>query len=213
MVLDLKRIFNFFIADGTFLQGGLYGNGHIHDTYLIRTAEEDKDDYILQRLNNHIFKNIPHLQNNIERVTDHLRSRLLIKPGSNIKRECLNLIETINGKTWINDRDGSYWRMYIFITNHKSYDIVDSADKAFEGGKAIGRFQVMLSDLGGEPLFETIPYFHDIEKRLEVFYSKVKTNPVRRAESVKNEISFAFERAEAMKVIHKLETKVKYLCE
>ena len=67
------------------------------------------------------------------------------------------------------DREGDYWRMYIFITNHRSYDIVDSPDKAFEGGKAIGRFQAMLADLPGKPLFETIPFFHDIEKRLDTF--------------------------------------------
>ena len=30
--------------------------------------------------------------------------------------------------------------------------MVDSPDKAFEGGKAIGRFQALLSDLPGKPL-------------------------------------------------------------
>jgi hypothetical protein len=201
---DLKEIFNLFKADGTFLEGELYGNGHIHDTYLVKTTEKDKDDYILQRLNNRIFKNIPQLQNNIERVTGHLRSKLISIPGSDIKRECLNLINSFDGKTWITDEDGSYWRMYIFIANHKSYNIVDSSDKAFQGGKAIGRFQAMLSDLGGEPLYETIPFFHDIGKRLDTFYDKVKTDPVKRAELVKKEISFVLKRAEEMKVIIRL---------
>ena len=44
-----------------------------------------------------------------------------------------------------------------------------TADKAFEGGKAIGRFQALLADLPGKPLFETIPSFHDIGKRMENF--------------------------------------------
>ena len=80
---------NIFRADGTFLKGEPYGSGHIHDTFRIETAETDKDDYILQRLNNKIFKNIPELQNNIERVTVHLRNKLAAIPGSDIKRECL----------------------------------------------------------------------------------------------------------------------------
>ena len=68
---DLKEIFDFFVTNGTFLNGQPFGSGHIHDTFKIETVERDKDDYILQRLNNKIFKNIPELQNNIERVTIH----------------------------------------------------------------------------------------------------------------------------------------------
>ncbi len=76
MAYNLKEIFEYFEADGTFLTGEPYGSGHIHDTFRIETAEADKDDYILQRLNNRIFKNIPELQHNIERVTVHLRNKL-----------------------------------------------------------------------------------------------------------------------------------------
>jgi Ser/Thr protein kinase RdoA (MazF antagonist) len=204
MIPDIKNIFERFSTEGTFESAATFGSGHIHDTYLVKTAETDKDDYILQRLNNHIFKNIPQLQSNIERVTGHLRSKIILIPGSDIKRECLNLVNSREGKSSIIDDEQSYWRMYLYITDHKSFNIVDSSDKAFEGGKAIGRFQAMLSDMGGEPLFETIPWFHDIGRRLETFYSKVKTDPVKRVESVKNEISFVTKRAEEMKIILRL---------
>jgi hypothetical protein len=201
MDYNLKEIFELFIADGIFLKGEPYGSGHIHDTFRIETVEKDKDDYILQRLNNKIFRNIPELQNNIERVTVHLRNKLNAVPGSNIKRECLSLIPSRNGKSWIIDKDGNYWRMYIFISNHRSYNIVDSPGKAFEGGKAIGRFQAMLSDMPGKPLFETIPWFHDIEKRLQTFNIKIKENPVGRVETVVKEIDQILDRAEEMKII------------
>jgi Ser/Thr protein kinase RdoA (MazF antagonist) len=94
--------------------------------------------------------------------------------------------------------------MYIFISNHHSYNVVDSPDKAFEGGKAIGRFQAMLSDMPGGPLFETIPWFHNIEKRLQTFNSKIKENPVGRVDSVREEIDQVLNRAEEMKIILKL---------
>ncbi|MFA5819812.1 MAG: aminoglycoside phosphotransferase family protein [Bacteroidales bacterium] len=204
MGFNLKEIYDYFVTDGTFLNGEPYGSGHIHDTFRIVTVEKDKDDYILQRLNNKIFKNIPELQHNIERVTVHLRNKLKVVPGSDIKRECLSLIPSRDGKSWIIDKEGNYWRMYIFISNHRSYNIVDSPDKAFEGGKAIGRFQAMLSDMPGGPLFETIPWFHDIEKRLQTFHLKIKENPVGRVGTVSDEINQVLQRAEEMKIILKL---------
>jgi Ser/Thr protein kinase RdoA (MazF antagonist) len=204
MGYNLKEIFEYFEADGTFLKGEPYGSGHIHDTFRIETVEKEKDDYILQRLNNKIFKNIPELQQNIERVTVHLRNKISSIPGSDIKRECLRLIPTRDGLTWIVDNEGNFWRMYIFISRHHSYNVVDSPDKAFEGGKAIGRFQAMLSDMPGGPLFETIPLFHNIEKRLQTFNSKIMDNPVGRVDSVSKEIGQILNRADEMKIILRL---------
>jgi Ser/Thr protein kinase RdoA (MazF antagonist) len=200
----LRDIFNRFRTEGSYLRGYPYGSGHIHDTFLVETEESGKDDYILQRLNNKIFKNIPQLQSNIERVTEHIRSKLNKIPGSDIKRECLKLVDSQDGKSWIIDGDGNYWRIYLFIPKHRSYDIVDSPDKAFEGGKAIGRFQAMLSDLGGEPLFETIPWFHDIGRRLDTFHETMKKNAANRVASVINEINFVRQRVDEMKIILKL---------
>jgi Ser/Thr protein kinase RdoA (MazF antagonist) len=94
--------------------------------------------------------------------------------------------------------------MYIFISNHRSYNIVDTPDKAFEGGKAIGRFQAMLADLPGNPLHETIPFFHDIEKRLDTFSKSIKADAKYRAKDVSNEIDAILKRAETMKVILRL---------
>lgn len=201
---DLREIYKLFQAEGSFEAAAPYGSGHIHDTYIIKTVEKEKDDFILQRLNNKIFRNIPQLQNNIERVTDHLRSKLISVPGSDLRRECLNLVRSIDGKSWIMDTEGNFWRMYIFISGHRSYNIVDSTDKAYEGGKAIGRFQVMLADLGGEPLFDTIPWFHNIEKRLETFSITIKSDPAGRVSSLQNEIEFVLKRSEEMKIILRL---------
>jgi thiamine kinase-like enzyme len=197
----LREIFEKFITGSTFLKADLSGSGHIHDTYYVESQEKDHDDYILQKLNTTVFRNIPELQENIERVTQHFRQKLTKIPGADPKRETLTLVSAKNGKSWITDSEGNYWRMYIFITGQHSYDIVDTPEKSFEGGKAIGRFQAMLSDLPGPPLHETIPYFHDIEKRLESFYRILAADPVSRAVSVTELIDFVNPRAEIMKTI------------
>jgi hypothetical protein len=199
--LNLENIFRRFNAEGSFRKAYPYGSGHIHDTFLAETGEAANDNYILQRLNNKVFRNIPALQDNIERVTGHLRKKLLATQGSNPKRESLTLIPAKDGKSWITDESGAFWRMYIFITDHKSYNIVDNPSKAFEGGKAIGKFQAMLSDLGGKPLNETIPWFHDIEKRLEAFHNKMKEDPAGRVKQLRAEIRETDSRADEMMTI------------
>jgi Ser/Thr protein kinase RdoA (MazF antagonist) len=201
MGYSLDEVFSFFSTDGTFQSGEPYGNGHIHDTFRIETTEPEKDNYILQRLNNRIFHNIPQLQNNIERVTIHLRNRLMQIPGSDLKRECLQLVPANDGKTWVEDNQGNFWRMYVFISDHKSYNVVETDDMAFEAGKAIGKFQAMLADMPGDLLYETIPYFHNIEKRLENFNSVVRRDPVKRAGLVSVETEKVLRKAEEMRII------------
>ena len=201
---DLRGLFGSFLAEASFLKAETFGSGHIHDPFLITTREKEKDDYILQRLNSKVFKRIPELQENIERVTDHIRQKLKKIPGSDLRRECIRMIPARNGKSWIVDNDGNFWRLLVFIPDHRSYDIVDSPEKAFEGGRAVGRFQAMLADMPGPPLHETIPDFHNVEKRLEWFEDSVAFDRVKRAASVKTEIEFFRSRAEKMTVIRRM---------
>lgn len=201
----LREIFSRFKAEGSYLKGYPYGSGHIHDTFLVET--DGPDNYIMQRLNSNVFKNIPQMQENIERVTMHIREKLRLKKSTDIKRECLTFIYSSTGKTWITDGGGNYWRISIFIPDHRTYDIMDTPLKAIEAGKAIGKFQSMLADFKGKPLNETIPYFQHVGKRLETFSVKIKEDRAGRVSSVKDEIEFFAERAEKMKVIINLGTE------
>jgi hypothetical protein len=211
MEYNLEEIFDSFQAQGTYANAGPFGNGHIHDTFRVETLEKDKDDYILQKLNTRIFKNIPELQENIERVTQHLYRKLINFPGTVIKRECLSLIPAKNGKSWMEDEEGNFWRMLIFISNHQTFDIVDTTDKAFEGGKAIGRFQALLTDLPGKQLHETIPSFHNVEKRIDSFLNTLKKDTEGRVKETVRETDFILKRADEMRIIQKLGKEVKYL--
>jgi len=149
------------------------------------------------------------MQENIERVTAHMREKIQAIPGSDFKRETVTLIHTVEGKSWTIDSEGKYWRAFLFIPRNISYDIVDSPDKAFEGGRIVGKFQAMLSDLPKPPLHETISDFHNAEKRLETFFIKVSEDPAGRAKLITSERKFVEERAEKMKIIHNLGKEVK----
>ena len=175
-----------------------FGSGHINDTILVETVGESNPDFVLQLVNHHIFKDVPGLMHNIAVVTDFIRSYLKDVPGSDPDIEVLTLIKTFEGKAFLKDVKGDFWRCYLFIPNTISYDRVDSAEKATEGGRIFGKFQSILSGLDAQLLSETIPYFHDLEKRLETFRNTIERNPVDRVILVKEEIRFVEERAEEL---------------
>ncbi|MCK5820392.1 MAG: aminoglycoside phosphotransferase family protein [Bacteroidales bacterium] len=200
----LEQIVSNFRHNGTYASGAPYGSGHINDTFKIDTKETDQYNYILQRVNHHVFKDVPGLMENVERVTSHIRKKIEANPDSNPDREVLTVIPTHNNSSYHVDSDGNFWRMYIFIWDNKSYDVVDSPEKAFEGGRMFGQFQSQLADLPGKPLNDTIPNFHNIAWRLDTFMDTLKRNPVGRADLVKEEIDFVLARAEEMKTILRL---------
>lgn len=203
-MVDLKKIVSNFTIEGTYLAGALYGSGHINDTYKIDTKEKDQFDYILQRVNHHVFKDVPGLMENVIRVTSHIRKKLEAVEGANPDREVLTVIPTNDGMSYLLDSEGNYWRMYIFIWDNKSYDLVDSPAKAYEGGRMFGKFQSQLADLPGKPLNDTIPNFHNIAWRLDTFDEILLRDPVKRAGHIRQEIEFVKERAEDMKTILRL---------
>ncbi|MCK9324312.1 MAG: aminoglycoside phosphotransferase family protein [Bacteroidales bacterium] len=201
---DLSRVASGFRLTGTIQSILPYGSGHINDTYQVITVEPDCYDYILQRINHRVFPDVPALMDNISRVTSHIRNKLEAIPGTDPDREVLTLIPTHEGKSYLIDQDGNYWRVYIFISDTRSYDIVDSPEKAYEGGRMFGRFQAMIADLPGAPLKEIIPNFHNIEWRLDIFRSTLERNPKNRAGDVKKETAFVLERAHEMGTILRL---------
>ena len=170
------------------------GKGHINDSYRVGT---DEKEYVLQRINHNIFKNVHELQNNIYRVTSHIRTKLIEKGVTDVERRVITLIPTHDGALYYKDVNGDYWRLMIFIKDSKSYDDINP-DLAYRAGMAFGEFQKMLEDIPGEPLFETIPNFHNMEYRLESFRESVKANKAGRLDEVADLVKEIEDRAEEM---------------
>lgn len=203
MEYDLKSIIEHFKIKGNFLEGKSYGSGHIHDTFLIHTGEGTRD-YLLQKINHDVFRNILQLMSNIEKVTKHIQRKIRMRSKSRSSSTCLTYIPTKNGKYYHLDSNGDYWRVSVFIPDSRSYDVIDSPERAYEGGQAFGRFLTELTDLPVDQLYETIPDFHNIEKRLETFYMTVREDPLQRVKEALREIEFVVTRAEEMKCINRL---------
>jgi thiamine kinase-like enzyme len=195
----LKKIVALFVS-GNEIHVAPLGAGHINDSY---KASVDGKEFVLQRINHAIFKNVPELQNNIVRVTSHIRAKLIEKGVTDIERRVLNLVPAKDGKMFHKDEDGNYWRLMDFITNSKSFDSI-SPDLAEKTGEAFGEFQSMLADMPGGPLYEIIPNFHNIESRLETFRISVEKNIAGRLSEVQDLVDNIEKRAEEMCLPEKL---------
>ena len=201
MAINIESVVSQFKIEGTFKEAKLFGDGLINTTYKVKTDEDDKPNYLLQIINHHIFKNVPELTKNIQRVTDHLRSKLEKIEGSDLKRQVLKPVDTLDGKGYVKDADGNYWRVFLFIEDARSYNRLSNANQAYVGGKAFGQFQSRLSDLPGEPLYPVLPDFHNTEMRILNFIERVKQNPVGRLKEVQTEVDFLMARSDEYRKI------------
>ncbi len=159
------------------------GNGLINTTLFVKTQEEDTPDYVLQLINNAVFKDVELLQHNIEYVTDHIRGKLIAAGETDIDRKVLTLVPAHDGKTYVKD-DKGYWRMTVFIPRSVTKEHV-TPDSSRLAGRAFGQFQAMLADIQ-KPIGESIPDFHNMELRLRQLREAVKTDPTGRAEGVRS---------------------------
>ncbi len=203
-MIDIPRIVKQFKIEGKFGSASPIGSGHINDSWLIATTPAVAPDYVLQRINHTIFRNVPELTNNILRVTRHLKQRLLCRDEALNWFRVIQLIETRSGNYFFHDPDGNYWRLYDHVNDTTSYDLVGSPAMACEAGKAYGLFQHLSSDIEASSLFEILPDFHHIAVRLQTFRDAVLHDPAGRVAATRSEIAFAESRAEEMHTILQL---------
>ena len=199
MERNIKEIVSHFNIKGEIQEYEKVTTGHINDSYRIKTKSSDHPGYFLQWINNYIFKDVEGLMSNISIVTSHLAQKLSENPKLVFK--VLEIIPCKDGQKFYLDSKGQYWRLYTFVDKMHGYDVVENNNIAYEGGKAFGIFMSLLADLPANKLTETIPDFHNMEKRLGTFFNSVEANPDDRVKEVPEEIEFVRKRAEQMLTI------------
>lgn len=192
---QLVEILSHFPLEGSIHAVQPFGNGHINDTFRV-VDEGGGINYVLQRINHHIFTNVDMLQSNIDKVTKHIRKKLEERGETDIDRKVLTFLPTNDGKLYHYDGE-SYWRVCLYIPRSRSFEAV-TPELSFEAGKAFGDFQAMLADLPEGALGETIPNFHNMEFRLQQFRDAVSADAAGRLSEVQSLVDEVEKRAKAM---------------
>jgi hypothetical protein len=198
MMDQLVDIANQFAVRGAVGDIAPFGSGHINDTYLMQNKLPGAEGYILQRKNHYVFKDVPAMMENIGRVTRHITEKLSGGDALDTEITVARLIDTRDGRNYYRDDDGNYWCVMEYIPDSVSYDVVTDPALAFEGGRAFGVFQRLVSDLPPPPLHETIVDFHNMLFRFRQFNEALEQHLVDRWPAAKSEVAFAQAREQEM---------------
>ena len=191
----MENVISNFKVNGKLIYCEKYGEGHINDTFLVILENDNiKAQYILQRINHNIFKDVENLMNNIYYVTSHIKEKL-IKEKKDIDKEVLNVILTKDNKYYYHDiENDKYYRLYVFVKNSLTIQKVENPELFKKSAIAFANFQKNLSDFDSSKLSETIKDFHNTAKRYEHFINTLKLDKCGRAKYCLKEIEFIKQR-------------------
>ena len=179
----LAEVSERFCIKGTYLGYETICVGNVNKTYQVKflTPEGQPKSYLIQNVNTYAFRNPVKLMDNIDKVTEHIRSK---KQG----QIALHFHHTEDRKTYVIDGD-NFWRMTNFIPSKTYNGVVDPAIIG-NAGRAFGEFQMQLADFDIDQLFETIPDFHNTRARFDQLMEAVAKNPVGRVADVQEELDY-----------------------
>lgn len=172
-----------------------FGHGHINYTFQIST--DSGNQYILQRINTHVFKQPIQLMENVIAVTQHIRQKV------DDPNKVLNFIPALDGKYYYRDERRRYWRCYKFVGGFCLEAPETDAD-FYESAVAFGRFQEQLSDFPADSLYETIPNFHNTPDRYRQLHIAMDEDACDRFQYAQREVDFLLEREQEAGTIQRM---------
>jgi effector-binding domain-containing protein/thiamine kinase-like enzyme len=195
MKTDLIKIAEQFQLEGKVKEVTPLGEGFINDTFMV-TMEENATRYILQRKNKRVFSPIPAMMENIQKVCSHIKEKVK-KAGGDPMREAMTIIPATDGNLYYMDDDEEFWAVSLFIDDTIAYEAAETPELAYAGGKGIGKFQALVSDLN-DPLTDILPGFHNIRIRYEQWDRVLAKDPAGRKSLVETEIGWIESRRNEM---------------
>ena len=103
----LKNIFDEFDHESNYVNHSELNSGHINDTFIIET--DGSKNYILQKINHNIFKDIPGLVNNKALTSSHLKSKYPKLSEEELSKKVLSFVKVKNGNLYYYKNGNDFW--------------------------------------------------------------------------------------------------------
>lgn len=196
--MTLEKIARRFFQFDRWLGASPVGSGNINDTYRIDFERDGyRQAFLLQRLNHLVFKEPEAVMQNIQLVCEHLAAQ-------DFSYQIAGPIAASDGRFLQKDEQGNFWRVFPFFENTFVPEDLPDAEIAYEGARAYGAFARALRHFPAEKLVETIPGFHDTDRRWEFFLKILEENPAGRAAQTRPEIEAIFSAKPIFETISRL---------
>ena len=162
------------------LQLETFGNGLINHTWKVTTP---RTAYILQRINDAVFKKPDDIAYNINLIAAYLKAN---HPGYKFVAP----LASHGGKEMIYQEDEGFFRLFPFVTGSHSVDVAETPGQAFEAASQFGKFTRLLCGLDVSRLRITLPSFHNISYRYQQFTNALANGNQQRIAEVREEVAF-----------------------
>lgn len=141
-------------------------------------------NYILQRVNNNVFKKPEIIAANIRLAGDYLTKNHpdYLFPTA---------IKTSEDTEMVFDQEGFPWRLFPYIENTYTIDEVTKPEEAFSAAKEFGMLTRNLNGVDVNSFKPTIVRFHDLALRWEQFESALKNASDERRKEANTQIEIA----------------------
>lgn len=135
-----------------------FNSGLINNTWQVSNGHAR---YVLQRVNDLVFKQPRLITDNISAIGEHLGKHnpdyFFILP-----------IRSIQEELTIRHTEG-YFRLFPFVDGSRTVEVVSNPNQAFEAAAQFGRFTRQLKDFDTKRLAITLPNFHNLQLRYDQF--------------------------------------------
>ncbi|RYG04809.1 MAG: aminoglycoside phosphotransferase family protein [Chitinophagaceae bacterium] len=147
-----------------------YGNGLINNTWKIEVPGRE---YILQKINQAVFREPGLIAANIRSIADYLAEH---HPGY----QFVSPVQSNSGNEMTTGTGSALFRLFPFVADSHTVDVVSSSDQAYEAASQFGKFTKLLSGFDARKLRITVPHFHDLAFRYEQFQHALQNGNSRR---------------------------------
>jgi Ser/Thr protein kinase RdoA (MazF antagonist) len=172
-----------------------FGAGLINHTWRVK---DDGKDFILQKMNTNVFKKPENIAYNIDLIDSFLKA-------NHPNYFFLAPVKTKSGDLMAR-HEHEYYRLFPFVQNSRTYDVVETPEQAFEAAGQFGLFTHLVSGLSAQDLKITIPGFHDLSVRYTQFEEACSTGSATRIAQAEQEIEFLRNNASIVKTFQTIQS-------
>ena len=159
-----------------------FGHGLINQTFLLKDRL-GSDDWILQLVNTHVFREPGFIAWNNYLASQHLKEHHPDYLFMSHRR-------TLEHKDLFTDEQGGAWRVFPYIQNSASVEHGITPQQAFKAAQQFGRLTHYLDGVYVSAFKSIIPGFHDLAARFDRFKSKIANADTERKSRATDAISF-----------------------